>query len=436
MLVGALAGRWSLRAPQRRCPASGGSSRWVVAISAQPETGVFQSEETVDQTDWYSLLPKHVDLEKWEDGEKWILVKDGKMAHWKKEREVGIYRYTDGGYESKDENGNWVNYAQMPQDVSHLTDAQRERLIKELRGEVKVSMSDGDLDFVPKAQVPPLEKWPFHEVAITDKLKATDEELKDWRQLEMSDDLGRAFFLASRWKGSNEARRHLGYNVNDEIEDIANMNGSVLALRCLVEQLKRGARFRKQPHGQPEPSDANRLRNLRINGLLGTTKGSAMAMWMYSAEKRRVLIDICIGDDCMDQGPYAEETLIRHLATKGAQLGAVSIWCRTRRTESGRVFVPKYYPKLGFTAVPYDLQEEEEWDVTGLKMKKEIVETVPGLNLWMSTRQLERHMEAANTWCYEMGAADINEVAENKLGLIAYLGEELTEEERDRLLQY
>lgn len=388
------------------------------------------------------MLPRKEDLEKWEDGEKWIYVKDGKIAHWKKESEVGIYRYTDGGYESKDKDGNWVNYAQMPQDVSHLTDEQRERLIKELKGEIKCSMEDGDLEnFRPMAQVPPLEKWPSHEVAISEELKATAEDLEHFRELEMSEDLGRAFFLAARWKGSNEARRHLGYNVNDEIEDVANMNGSVLALRCLVEQLKRLARFRKQQQDddQPEPSDANRLRALRITGILGTDKGSAMAMWFHVPARKRICIDLCIGDDCMDQGPKAEEMLLRCLAGKAAELGAESMWCRTRRTESGKIFAPKYFERLGFTAVPYEQQEEEEWETySTLVIKEEVVENVAGLQLWMSTRNLDHHLEAANTWCFEMGADNLNEVVDNKKDLAEYLEEtdSLTEEEKSRLLQY
>lgn len=354
---------------------------------------------------------------------------------------IGIYRYTDLGYESKDENGNWVNYAQMPQDVSHLTDAQRERLIKELRGEIKVGgLSDGDLEgFTPLAKVPPLEKWPSHEVDVTEELKATEKVMENYRELEMSEDLGRGFFLATRWKGSNEARRHLGYNVNDEIEDVANMNGSVLALRCLVEQIKRVVRFRKKLPNQPEPSDADRLRALRVTGILGTDQGSAIALWFLSPSGKRLCVDLCIGDDCMDRGPHAEEMLLRLLVKKAGELGAEKLWCRTRRTESGKVFVPKYMPRMGFTPVPIEQQEEEEWETVKTFVDKvEVQENLPGLGLWMSTRDLAHHMEAANAWCQEMGAADLNEVVENKEDLVEYLEENasLTEEEKERLLQY
>merc|ERR1712151_405551 len=131
------------------------------------------------------------------------------------------------------------------------------------------------------------------------------------------------------------------------------------------------------------------------------------------------------GDDCMDQGPYAEEILLRYLAKKGAERGAASLWCRTRRTESGRVFAPKYFKKLGFTPVPYELQEEEEWEeINAMEEKKEIEEAVPSLNLWLSTRSLDKYLDASNAWCSDMGAADINEVADNKVELADYLQEE------------
>lgn len=385
-------------------------------------------------------LPKKEQLE-WidEEGTKWVCCNVGKMHDWRLTNEVGTYRYTDGGIESRGEDGEWVNYAQMPQDTSHLTDAQRERLIKELRGEIKVSTDDGTGAFKPMAKVPPLEKWPSHGVTITEELKATEEEMADYKVLDMTVDIGRAFFLASRWKLASEARRHLGYSVNDEITDVANMNGTVLALRCMVEQLKRLKRFRVATMEDELPSDAYRLKELRITGLLGTEKGSAIAIWFYSDQKKRAFIDLCIGDDCMDQGTLAEEMMLKQLAIQTEELGGTEMWCRTRRTESGKVFVPKYFPKLGFEAVPLDQQQEEEWEVFQLsKDEDEVKEGINGLGLWLSTRSLSKYLEAANTWCYDMGAADLLEVAENKADLAEYLEKEegLTEEEKERLMMY
>jgi len=268
-------------------------------------------------------------------------------------------------------------------------------------------------------------------------LKATKEHLKPFRQLEYSDELGQAFFIGQRWKAHGEARRHLGYNVNDDITDVANMNGSVLALRCFVDQLRRVQKLRRQAPEEELPSDANRLQRIRVSAILGTDEGSAIAMWMLLEEKKRLIIDICVGDDAMGVGPHAEEILIRHLAVKGAELGAQEIWCRTRRTESGKVYAPAALVNLSFKAVPTAEQDEEEWDTLQVfEERKEIKETIPSLHLWLTTRGLERHMQAANTWCYEMGATDINEVVDNKEDFADYLGDALTEEERDRLFSY
>lgn len=331
----------------------------------------------------------------------------------------------------------------MPQDTSHLTDEQRERLIQELKGDIKVSMKDGDdqtENFRPLSKTPPLEKWPFHQVDITDDLHATEDQMKEYKVLEMTEELGKAFFLCTRWKEANEARRHLGYNVNDEIEDVAAMNGAVLALRNLVEQIKRTAKYQKlTPEEQALMTDRARIEALECTGLLGTEKGSSCALYTFSEATKRIKVDLCLGDDCMDQGPYAEEILLRYLAKRGAERGATSLWCRTRRTESGRVFAPKYFKKLGFTPVPYELQEEEEWQqIGGIVEKVEVEEAVASLNLWLSGRSLDQYLEASNAWCREMGAADILEVSDNKEELADYLEEEhgLTAEERERLLRY
>jgi len=57
-------------------------------------------------------------------------------------------------------------------------------------------------------------------------------------------------------------------------------------------------------------------------------------------------------------------------------------------------------------------------------------ECVPGLRDWLWAVEIERHYEAVNTWCYEMGAASFSEVAENAVDLAEYLGDALNEEER------
>ena len=385
------------------------------------------------------LFPPTENLEKWVDGEKYILVKYSKLSTWVPESDVGTYRFTKRGYESKDPDGKWVCHAQMPEDTSHLTDAQRERLILELRGKVSFNLSDGiDEDgFRPLAKVPPLEKWPFYR-ADTSQAALPEEQLVDFQVLQLTQDLPRAYFLATRWKNANEARRHLGYTVNSTIEEVANMNGTVLGFKALVEQLKRISKFRRRKEGDPMPSDAERLQQLQCTSLLGTDKGSAIALWSYSSARKKLIIDVCLGDDCMDQGLYAEEMMLRFLLSEARRLGGDSVWCRSRRTESGKVFLPPSMRNVGFKAVPVEEQEEEEWETLGkVEEKEEENEAVAGLKLWMTTRDLQDYLAAANEWCEEMGATELAEVADNKYDLADYLEEKgLSSEERLRLVQY
>merc|ERR1719401_220324 len=168
--------------------------------------------------------------------------------------------------------------------------------------------------------------------------------------------------MGTRWKSTNEARRHLGYSVNDDIGGIAQMNGAVLALKTVVDQIKRTKAYRNlQPEMRDLKPDKARLEAMQVTAILGTTKGSAMAIWTYSPTFKRVKVDICVGDDCMDQGPYAEKQLLRYLATKGGELGATTLWCRTRRSESGRIIAPVYFEEMGLVKIPYEQQEQEDW---------------------------------------------------------------------------
>mmetsp|Transcript_18159 Transcript_18159/g.31869 ORF Transcript_18159/g.31869 Transcript_18159/m.31869 type:complete len:543 (-) Transcript_18159:36-1664(-) len=392
-------------------------------------------------------LPSAEDLTRVdENGERWSLVRvtsSGGEMRWVPEKNFGRYRTTVRGIESKDEDGNWCSYAQMPRDVSHLTDVQIQRLVKELRGEVATCSDDpweqdnefGE--FVPKKEVPPLEQWPFMSIDVTDDNIVTEEQMEDYKDLQMSNDLGKAFFLAARWKIGNEERRHLGYNVNDAIEDVANMNGVVLAYRCLTEQLKRCGLYRRREEDDPIPSDADRLENLCCTGLLGKDRGSAIALWLPRPDKDRLQVDLCLGDDCMNHGSYAEGILIRRLCKEARDLGLSKIWLRTRRTESGKIFVPPAMGELNFKRVPAEEQEKEVWDkFTIISENEDVEESVNGLLMWLSGRDLNQYITNVNDWCTEMGADNLTEVLENKEEVIEYLQEHgLTEEEKARFLK-
>ena len=400
-----------------------------------------QDEIDKDQEYYEEIFPPVERLEKiGEDGQKYVCVKYGAVPTWVPDSDVGTYRFSQRGYESRDPDGKWVCHAQMPPDTSHLTDAQRERLVLELRGQISFNLSDGvdEEGFKPLPQVPPLEKWPFYRVDITDESKISEEQQKDYQVLELTEDIGRAFFLATRWKVVNEGRRALGYGVNTSINDVAYMNGVVLGYKALVNQIKRISRFRRRKEEDQVPSDADRLQKLQCTSLLGTAKGSGIALWFYNESRKKLMIDLCLGDDCIDQGPYAEEMVLRYLVSKGEKLGAETIWCRSRRTESGKVFLPQPMRNLGFSAVPIEEQEEEEWETLGIKQKEEeATEAVPGLRVWLATRDLESFLPDANAWCDEMGATDINEVAENKYDLADFLEEKgLSSEQRLKLVQF
>eukprot|EP00929_Paragymnodinium_shiwhaense_P121043 TRINITY_DN93161_c0_g1_i1.p1 TRINITY_DN93161_c0_g1~~TRINITY_DN93161_c0_g1_i1.p1 ORF type:complete len:190 (-),score=21.93 TRINITY_DN93161_c0_g1_i1:182-751(-) len=62
-------------------------------------------------------------------------------------------------------------------------------------------------------------------------------------------------------------------------------------------------------------------------------------------------------------------------------------------------------------------------------------ESVPGLRDWLWSRNLDRHFEAVDRWCVEMGAADFGEVADSSEELADFLGDALTDEERAVLLR-
>lgn len=386
--------------------------------------------------------PDHKDLERVDnEGWKWFLCKDGKSQRWRREDQIGTYRYIDTGYEGRNEKGEWVKEGVAPTDVSHLTEEQRARLILELKGEIKVDprVIDELSSFRPMPEVPPIEKWPFMETTVKEEYYVTNEQLEGYRVLDQTKDTGQAFYLSGRWKNANEARRHLGYTNRDLIEDVSNMNGSVLALRELAKELERVTRFRKLlRNSAPEdelPSDSARLRGMRIHSVVGTENGSAMAMWQYKEDTKKALIDVCIGDDCMDRGPYAEEVLLRYIMREAGSLGAEKIWLRTRRSESGKVLEPAYFAKFGFHKIPIDLQENEDWESIGVVPSRvAAVERVSGMSLWLSTRGLGRVLDKANEWCIEMGACELGEVVDNREDLADFLGDDLTAEEREQFL--
>jgi len=398
-----------------------------------------QKGETMGH-EWYEKMkPETVQVV---DGEQWVYIKLQRGVWWKRNQEMPTYRLVDTGLESQDpETGEWRQGGVMPKDVSHLTPEQVARLQLEVKGiNISMNMNQGDLDdFTPLPEVPPLEQWPYRELEITEDFKITDAQVKDFKVMEMSKELGLGFFLSSRWKLNTEARRQLGYSVNDSLETVSNINGTVLALRAIVDQLKVCQRFRKlKPEDQLKAKDAGRLKAMQCTGFLGTKKGSAIAIWSFNQVSKLLKIDVAVGDDVNMMGPYAEEMLVRYLAREAANQGAEKVWLRTRRTESGKIYIVPWIRKLQFKEVPADLQQEEEWEsFKTFTEKEEDSEHVHGLKLWLSTRSLAEYLKPTNQWCKDMGAADVSEVKDNRDDLADFLTKNhgLTEKQREKLME-
>eukprot|EP00446_Apocalathium_sp_SHHI-4_P009597 CAMPEP_0177166616 /NCGR_PEP_ID=MMETSP0367-20130122/8123_1 /TAXON_ID=447022 ORGANISM="Scrippsiella hangoei-like, Strain SHHI-4" /NCGR_SAMPLE_ID=MMETSP0367 /ASSEMBLY_ACC=CAM_ASM_000362 /LENGTH=199 /DNA_ID=CAMNT_0018612685 /DNA_START=10 /DNA_END=609 /DNA_ORIENTATION=- len=90
----------------------------------------------------------------------------------------------------------------------------------------------------------------------------------------------------------------------------------------------------------------------------------------------------------------------------------------------------------------WNKKEESAWLAAGGDPKivkgladSELPEAVPNLKNWVWARGLIRHFEAINLWTIDMGAADFAEVADNADELAKFLGDELSAEERERLLR-
>jgi len=388
-------------------------------------------------------MPTVEDLEKVVDGVKYVAITTGTLRKWVREDQVGNYRLTDIGYLGRGEDGKWSHMASMPKDLSHLTAEQIERYKKEIRGELNcpATPEEGDEDWKPMAQVPPMEMWPFYEADVTDEAIITEVEEQSYKHMDMTAQPGQAGVLASRWKVVTEERRHLGYSPTDSLEDVTNINSACNALKTLTTELRRFIGHRNRRDDDTLPHDHRRLDALTVTTFLGSDAGSAMAMWTWNKARARINVDLLVGDNVTRSGLVAEEMLLRFLFKKAKELEATKVWCRSKRSESGRVVTPRYFSKYGFERVPEELQqsaaeEMEEFVAIPLVSDYKLVrdEKVRGLRLWLAARELQQHLEGVNKWCAEMGAAEVSEVAENRDDVADFLGDALTEEERERLL--
>lgn len=341
--------------------------------------------------------------------------------------------------------------------------------------------------------VPPLEHWPYYTVDIAELplLEQDDEEWLTYRTMDMTNDLQRAYALADNWKQFNTGR-----SLSFLQRGAAKLASNVLTLPIITRQLQGLAAYRKwvvkEKADDTEPEferflaesgadeiTANELRcvvrgtrhgvnpedifalpegepstlsELRVDTVIGMAEGNALAIWAVGpGPGATARVEFCIGHDCVETGPVAEEILLRHIATKAAAMGAERLQCRVRFTNDGLFVVPPAFKKLGL------VRSEELWDSdfeqdteedsplgkeaalveegeSVLSTVDAIPESVPGLKVWLTVQGLENHIEAANAWCEEMGAATLDEVVESREDLCECMGGLLTEQQRQKML--
>lgn len=342
--------------------------------------------------------------------------------------------------------------------------------------------------------VPPLEHWPYYEVSLAD-LPVLDEEgveeMEEYRPLDLSKDLQRAFALVDNWRQFNTGR-----SLHFTQKGAAKLSGAVETLPMFARQLQGMAVFEQWKDANEASNDeadferflassgadditANELRSvvrgirhgakpedifalsegssapldeLRVEAMIGMEKGNALAIWAVETGPEPVArVEFCFGHDCVENGPLAEEMLLRFIGKKAAEEGVTKLKCRVRFTEDGLFLVPPAFVNLGLTRRPEELweagmEQDEEVEVDReLALRQEgeemlsaveaIPEVVPGLKVWLTVQGLEAHIEAANSWCEEMGAATLAEVVESREDLIECFGDALTEEQRQRLAE-
>jgi len=315
--------------------------------------------------------------------------------------------------------------------------------------------------------------WPFYQADYTEfpaelqPLSEKDKELEIYKVVDFvsSSALTRAFALASRWQKQN-----LGRSAGFDRLGAGVLSGFKYTNPILLRQLQglnvllswREERQGGGPGPLPPLSEEGLLefllevgasdftqkefravapvgREALVTGLVGTS-GSALAIWTKGSS---LDIQICLGHDCLDQGPVAEERLLRLLAGR-ARACSLQLRCRGRFTEKGKLLVP--CKALNFKLVPGEKHfAEDTSDQDALsdpyfnkaKIFEAIPEAVPGLRTWLLLLCLEEQLGLVNEWCDDQGAATLEEVIESRADLADFLTErgDLTPGERQALME-
>eukprot|EP00930_Biecheleria_cincta_P062375 TRINITY_DN4784_c1_g1_i1.p1 TRINITY_DN4784_c1_g1~~TRINITY_DN4784_c1_g1_i1.p1 ORF type:complete len:448 (-),score=94.56 TRINITY_DN4784_c1_g1_i1:43-1353(-) len=267
------------------------------------------------------------------------------------------------------------------------------------------------------------QNWPFYQAAISEVqvLSPEDAELKPYKIIDFTKELDRAFALAMRWEKAN-----FGRSANFSGDGAGNLSSVKVTNPILMRQIQGLGVFEKwclQPGHDATKLDeflesyeasedtCKEFREVApvgqevfVTALMGSTQGSALSVWNLDSVTNTARIHFCLGHDCLQAGPVAEQALLRLIAGIAKEKGAEQLRCRVRFTEQGYVLPPSSLdcltPEPGIEAfevvgvdwvdaVTPDLKRERK----NQKPLEDIPEAVHGLKTWLMMICIEDHLE-------------------------------------------
>ncbi|CAK0908397.1 unnamed protein product [Prorocentrum cordatum] len=213
---------------------------------------------------------------------------------------------------------------------------------------------DGKTTLVPEGrtnermskEITTVDRWPFYEVALSNVPEVDQDLLKQYRILDLSDNCLRAFMMSNRWELVN-AGRSAGFD-RKGIAAISSAKVAVPALNRILNGLgiwqnwltaAAGREVTREffeqfaaEKGADEDSAAEMRAILfgedaaeaavRVTALIGNQKGAGLAVWALEPGSRSARLDLCLGEDCLAEGPDVEVALLRVVASEARKQGA------------------------------------------------------------------------------------------------------------------